>query len=512
MAAVKERLHKKAESKGNQTVEKDFLFAEFNAWRYEQTDHLQSGMAQAMINRLSDIRDQNEIQKDKESKKQKATTKQHLTWLAKLMSLVGVSLLSFVIFYPLLLSALPATIAAISEIFLIATTGIFFLYKAFPKCFIYKMRGTGFRFRVAFKLHGWAMLGALISLSLLAFSLIPNGPIVNWLKALDIYTWVAPLAVLPFLYKSGKTIISSTAAKELKTYLELPSYAKHLGLLPTMRDTLETMCEVRLGNEYRLLYIVEDLDRCRPDSILKVLEAVRLVLDLKNVTVVILVDQNIALAALAKHFSDIKDYSNKTPETLARDYLAKIIQLGVTLQPSHELSEFIGHSAQKPMELPDLYGMSDYQVKDLISLTTHFGIHNPRSIIRLINIYKIIRHCFRDIEDNQTEGQLYPLLTNMIVIEWAMHKGNGFFEKLTNLLKYHPVVKGKKLNKGELLRDIIDLDKNILNTNTAGALIQLHEGSNQFYFNLVRPFLLPHITTEQPENNSPDLKKVKGLS
>jgi len=521
-----------------------FLFAEFNAWRYEQTDHLQSGMAQVMIERLSDIRNEDEIQKDEKLKKQSVNAKQHLIWLAKLITLIGIFLLSFVIFYPLLLSALPATIAAISEALLIATTGFYFFYKAFPKWLLYKVKGMCLRFRFALKLNGWAMLVTLISLVILVSSLIPNGPIAKWLQALEIYSWLGPLAVLPFLYKSGKTVLSSTAAKELKTLLELPSYAKHLGSLPTMRSSLETMCKVRLGSDHKLLYVVEDLDRCRPENILKVLEAVRLVMDLKNVVVVILVDQNIALAALSKHFSNIQNYTIKSPEVLARDYLAKIIQLGVTLEATTELTKLIAHSSQKPADLSDLYGMSNTQVNELSRLSKKLNIDNPRRIVQLINLYKTLRSCYQEIEDNENSQFPYPLLTNLMFIEWTLNHDPNIFDTLKKLFNQTPLtlehefeedkIKLKKqkieFEKNEIKSVIIDsqlsliesdpeylknenkekqaslknklADLNILKEFDSYPLeyeetiekISSYDDKNGYYFNLVRPFLLPHIS------------------
>jgi hypothetical protein len=84
-------------------------------------------------------------------------------------------------------------------------------------------------------------------------------------------------------------------------------------------EDIELMVNIRLGTEQtqrhyglgkvlprrRLLFVVDDLDRCSPEGIFKTFEAIRLVLDLPQVIVVVAVDQRIALAALALHYEKL---------------------------------------------------------------------------------------------------------------------------------------------------------------------------------------------------------------
>ncbi len=119
----------------------------------------------------------------------------------------------------------------------------------------------------------------------------------------------------------------------------MPSYAKHLGLVSEMRDDIALMCKLRLqntllglGKSKRMVFVVDDLDRCSPDGIVKTLEAVRLILDIENVTVIVAVDQRIALAALAYHYQEIQDFhTSGDARTIARDYLGKIIHLPINI-------------------------------------------------------------------------------------------------------------------------------------------------------------------------------------
>jgi hypothetical protein len=131
-------------------------------------------------------------------------------------------------------------------------------------------------------------------------------------------------------------LMANPMAKELLTYLRLPNYAKHLGVIPVMRENLKTMSQIRLGRlcgkPKRMIFIVDDLDRCDHKGIVKVFEAIRLSLEIDAVTVIIAVDQHIALAALALHYKDLAEHHTlKNPRAIARDYLAKVVHLPIIL-------------------------------------------------------------------------------------------------------------------------------------------------------------------------------------
>jgi uncharacterized protein YeaO (DUF488 family) len=257
-----------------QNKQQPFLFSEFNAWEYEHTDNLQAGIAQEMIKTLSSP----------------APT------LASIMSEdVHLSLVSYC------------------------------------KWSFQRLRLT---LKFAEAIHGKWRLKLLLLLLITSYMLFYFGtfPEHEW-AGVGVGVGFAALSV--YFFKEIRRLAVSPLAKELLTYLRLPNYAKHLGTIPVMRKNIKAMCEVRLNenkNKKRLLYIVDDLDRCDHKNIVKVLEAVRLVLEIPQVIVIIAIDQRIALSALALHYKDLANYHPaKSPTTIARDYLSKIIHLPITL-------------------------------------------------------------------------------------------------------------------------------------------------------------------------------------
>jgi hypothetical protein len=276
--------------------EQPFLFADFNAWEYEHTDNLQAGIAQEMIDTLSSP---------------------------------------------------PPTLASLKE------DGVELSKREYLRWAIQRIRLT---FRFATAIHGKWILNGIVFLLLL--EIFVGGVLVVWyqngsqvlaglgISAVGVSLWAS-------LRKVKHLVASNPLAKEFLTYLKLPSYAKHLGEIPVMRKNIKNMCDVRLNYDTkinkspaRLLYVVDDLDRCNTENIVKVFDAVRLVLDIPQVIVIIAIDQRIALSALALNHKKLEEYHpSQSSMTIARDYLSKIIHLPITLSDLDEasVSSYLNH-------------------------------------------------------------------------------------------------------------------------------------------------------------------------
>ena len=151
------------------------------------------------------------------------------------------------------------------------------------------------------------------------------------------------LAIPVYLWKTYKPIFDHPLATKLQTYLKLPDYGKHLGMVPVLRKHIKTLCELRGVKEEkakaRLVVFVDDLDRCNQECITQTLDAVRLVMEIPNVIVVLAMDYRIAFAAVAKHYASLTG-ADRGAET-ARDYFGKIIQLPVELPQPTDMKSFI---------------------------------------------------------------------------------------------------------------------------------------------------------------------------
>ncbi len=80
----------------------------------------------------------------------------------------------------------------------------------------------------------------------------------------------------------------------------------------------------RAGVE-QLVVLIDDLDRCLPDTAIETLEAVRLFVFTSRTAFVVAADEAMIEYAVRKHFPDLPDTTG--PQTYARNYLEKLIQV-----------------------------------------------------------------------------------------------------------------------------------------------------------------------------------------
>ena len=363
-----------------------FLFAEFNAWEYEHTDHMQAGVArEALKGLVADL-----------GWWQKLFLAWKFSWQEKPWQVIRIVL---------------ATVS------LIAVTIVGSL-----------------------QFEGWQQIAA-------------------WIGFGSIST-----LVIWKLVQSLQALFKSPLVNEWKNLLSLPDYERYLGTIPIMKQQILKLCKLRLGiidqpseKQQRLLFVVDDLDRCSQDGVVRTLEAVRLIMGIPQVTVIIAIDQRIALASLALHYKDLAGYHDEQdPGAIARDYLGKVIQLPVQLHAADGATVtsfvdevllanipkvlFSGHSSDNDHSLeltstsesitesitesfePELITpqvmyaeeRTEYQLspgereafKEQVNL---FGFHNPRQLKRLYNSFNLLRHLYGSDQVNYHMQALFWL-------------------------------------------------------------------------------------------------------
>jgi len=75
----------------------------------------------------------------------------------------------------------------------------------------------------------------------------------------------------------------------------------------------------------QLVVLIDDLDRCLPDTAIETLEAIRLFVFTPRTAFVVAADEAMIEYAVRKHFPDLPDATG--PQTYARNYLEKLIQI-----------------------------------------------------------------------------------------------------------------------------------------------------------------------------------------
>ena len=158
-------------------------------------------------------------------------------------------------------------------------------------------------------------------------------------SAAAMHAGLPPVGLIGELYGLGKTLLggditAETAEAAVKAAGEVKETAS--GLLDpkkkrpsppqeiqALRDSFE---KTLAAMEVTLVVLIDDLDRCLPETTISTLEAIRLVLFLKNTAFVIAADDAMIKYAVRRHFPDVT-------EDLAINYFDKLIQVPIRVPP-----------------------------------------------------------------------------------------------------------------------------------------------------------------------------------
>lgn len=118
-------------------------------------------------------------------------------------------------------------------------------------------------------------------------------------------------------------------------------YRRHLGLISIIRRDFESLIErlqtSRAGDRpvERIILYIDDVDRCPPDMVVDILQAVHLLLAYKLFVVVVSVDPRWLLQSLGSRVSQLQQGGVGDTGLIAtpQDYLEKIFQIPFTVRP-----------------------------------------------------------------------------------------------------------------------------------------------------------------------------------
>lgn len=165
---------------------------------------------------------------------------------------------------------------------------------------------------------------------------------INWMKmarkagayGMTVATGVPHPDTLSDLYAAATSVVKTGAdaisADSLKNvvdsagaYLQDAEVESAPQQMHEFRQEFETLLEV--ADIDRLVVLVDDLDRCLPETAIGTLEAIRLFLFVPRAAFVIAADEGMIEYCVRQHFPDLPTATG--PATYARNYLEKLIQV-----------------------------------------------------------------------------------------------------------------------------------------------------------------------------------------
>ncbi len=157
-------------------------------------------------------------------------------------------------------------------------------------------------------------------------------------KLLDLSAFIGVLSALFY----GKEYFIIPKAKELfKNYTKRPSYANLLGYQAEIGKEISTLFDLWLKKDDKVILFVDDIDRCSETQIIQIVDALRVVLEDKEIAkkLVVLIAIDLHILKLAIRHKYQKFELEKTSEDTLRDgltlgkvaydYLDKLFLLGI---------------------------------------------------------------------------------------------------------------------------------------------------------------------------------------
>ncbi len=150
--------------------------------------------------------------------------------------------------------------------------------------------------------------------------------------------------------------------------------------LNPFEDTMKTWVKKTLGKNQRMVVFVDDLDRCMPEIALKVLEALKLYLNIEKLIFVVGVDKKVIDKLVKEHYKKLG-----LDEDKSKNYLAKMFQVEVQVEPSEQqISDFLDEQLQDITYWQEPH-LSEDERGMFKSLIFKLAERNPREVKRLIN-------------------------------------------------------------------------------------------------------------------------------
>lgn len=296
--------------------------------------------------------------------------------------------------------------------------------------------------------EGRQLVRQIIYFTLLIIAVIV--PLYFILRELD-YKAVAsilPFLGLPFLVRLGRDVTqlvitpqsrqvatllaSSTRVQRERRFIRSVLRERERGIIARVYDDMDKMLQALPPNT-RLVIFIDDLDRCSPDRVIEVLEAINLLLAFKEFVVFLALDTRIVTSIIESNYED----TLRRAGISGYEYLDKIVQIPFTIPKARpaDLLKYLNTLIEAPsgetdtaifkrslllseqtqqregrglaltdLDMADAHPATPAEVVagiEIVAFTlaersafrafSRYMDPNPRYIKRLVNIYRLVR-------------------------------------------------------------------------------------------------------------------------
>ncbi|HAS8442384.1 KAP family NTPase [Vibrio vulnificus] len=171
----------------------------------------------------------------------------------------------------------------------------------------------------------------------------------------------------------------------IKQYTIKPGYSEYLGLQAEIENEIEHLLKVWIpkDKESRVILFVDDIDRCEPTKIVKLIDGLRIILDNKEIhkrlIVITAIDEEILKTSIEQKYSKLE---KKGDESLFHEYIEKVFIIGVKLNnlENNEVKEYMSNLIANSSEKIRKEIHPDFSTEQNPSITPEIQKTNKRVI------------------------------------------------------------------------------------------------------------------------------------
>ncbi len=208
--------------------------------------------------------------------------------------------------------------------------------------------------------------GVLKGFFFFSISVILSFFIFSYVKSFDdlilIYlgSFTALISIWTFIKTLNKTYVS-TAKEYLKKVTEHVTYVEYLGLQHEIQKELKHLLKAWLGKgEKKIILFVDDIDRCRKDKIIELVDSLRVMMDDSEIShhiiVVAAIDEQILEMAIKSKYEQLK-LGEKDEFRIFQEYMDKLFLAGIKLpelglsDKTNVLKGFLEHKVKRSKQV-----------------------------------------------------------------------------------------------------------------------------------------------------------------
>jgi hypothetical protein len=239
--------------------------------------------------------------------------------------------------------------------------------------------------------------------------------------------WIASLIALAFLYPSVSAFIiglMKPIGLNLASIIDSHDFTKTVSSLDDFNKQFQSLLNLYLKANGRLIVYIDDLDRCTPDNAAKVVETINVFLSSPSCVFLLGIDRDKLALSIEAKYQQLIELEIKQSERLKQKrrsygfhdnrrygekFLEKIIQLPISLPvPSRKetatftknlldtLPETTPATSDKPYEPSEdmvQVQLPEYMQEALIKISGHHS-RNPRLLKRFINTFRFVHFLY----------------------------------------------------------------------------------------------------------------------